>query len=235
VSRLHRDPQVEALVVAYRAGLESDGQFAENEVTSPARAFLLRVEVDGWAALSLEQQLAVRDHDRRVIAWLTVTGRARPTAEYPIASKLRAGKIAMWVHREFHARFMRVAAELRFDPKPAELQWWAIAKVAALAGTSPRRLTKAQLDAGRKQLLAATRRLHPDHPLRAQPITTRLHGAEATLFHAAVIDTPPRKRHPDKSAVTAQQWAAVPSRLRQTNRRGCCRAALTARAAPEPW
>jgi hypothetical protein len=43
-----------------------------------------------------------------------------------------------------------------------------------------------------------------------------LHGAEATLFHAGVINVPPRKRHPDKSAVRAQQWAAVPPRLGTT-------------------
>jgi hypothetical protein len=43
VSRLKRDPQVEELVCAYRADLEDAGMFAENEVTSPARSFLLRV------------------------------------------------------------------------------------------------------------------------------------------------------------------------------------------------
>lgn len=31
-----------------------------------------------------------------------------------------------------------------------------------------------------------------------------------------MIDAPPRKRHPDKAAVRAQQWAAVPLGLRQT-------------------
>jgi hypothetical protein len=158
---------VEALVDAYRADLEADGQYARKEVTSPARSFLLRVGVDGWAALPLEQQLAVRGHDRRLVAWLIVTGRVRPTAEYLVASKLRVGKVAMWVHRECHERFMSIAAELGFDPKSAELQWWAVAKVAALAGVAPERLTKAQLDNGREQLLAATRRLHPDHPMRA--------------------------------------------------------------------
>jgi hypothetical protein len=216
VSRLARDPQVEALVAAYRADLDAAGQYAENEVTSPARAFLLRVGVEGWAGRSLEQQMAVRGHDRRLVAWLIVTGRVRPTAEYLIASKLRVGKVAAWFHREFHGRFREVAAELGFDPRSAELQWWAVAKVAALTGAAPERLTKAQLDAGREQLIAATRRLHPDHPLRARPLTTRLHGAEATLFHAGVIDTPPRKRHPDRSAVRAREWAAVPSRLRAT-------------------
>jgi hypothetical protein len=92
VSRLARDPQVEALVAAYRADLEAAGQYARKEVTSPARAFLLRIGVDGWASLSLDQQLAVRGHDRRLVAWLIVTGRVRPTAEYVIASKLRVGK-----------------------------------------------------------------------------------------------------------------------------------------------
>jgi integrase len=47
-------------------------------------------------------------------------------------------------------------------------------------------------------------------------VTTRLHGAEATLFHAGVINVPPRKRHPDKSAVRAQQWTTVQPRLRAT-------------------
>jgi integrase len=216
VSRLERDPQVEALVCAYRADLEGAGMFAENEVTLPARSFLLRVGVDGFSAMTLDQQLAVCGHDRRLAAWLIVTGRVRPSAEYLVASKLRVGKVAAGVYREFHGRFLGVAAGLGFDPKSAELQWWAVVKVAALAGVQPERLTKAQLDAGREQLIAATRWFHPDHPMRTRPITTRLHGAEATLFHAGVIDTPPRKRHPNKSAVRAEHWAAVPQRLRQT-------------------
>lgn len=89
MSRLARDPQVEAVVAAYRADLETAGQYARKEVTSLARAFLLRVGVDGWVGLSLEQQLAVRGHDRRLVAWLIVTGRVRPTVQYLIASRLR--------------------------------------------------------------------------------------------------------------------------------------------------
>ncbi len=216
MSRLERDPHVEELVAAYRADLEAAGMFASNEVTSPARAFLLRVGVEGWSAMTVDQQLAVWGHDRRLVAWLIVTGRVRPTADYLVASKLRVGKVAAGIYREFHARFREVAAELRFDPKSAELQWWAVAKVAALAGVSPERLTKAQLDTGREQLIAAIRALHPDHPMRARPVTTRLHGAEATLFHAGVIDVPPRKRHWNKSADRARAWAAVAPQLRAT-------------------
>ena len=148
--------------------------FAENEVTSPARSFLLRLGPDGWAAMTLERQLAVRGHDRRLVAWLIVTGRVRPTADYLVASKLRVGKVAAGIYREFHRRFHQVAVELGFEPKSAELQWWAVAKVAALAGVPPERLTKAQLDRGREQLIAATRRLHPNHPMRVRPMTPRL-------------------------------------------------------------
>ena len=217
MSRLPRDPQVEALVAVYRADLEDAGQYARNEVIAPARAFLLRLGgVDGWSRLSLDEQLATSGHDRRLVTWLIVTGRLRPTPEYLVASGVRVGRVAAWVHREFHTRFLATAAELGFDRKSAELQWSATAKVAAVTGVAPERLTRAQLDAGREQLIAATHRLHPDHPLRARPLTTRLFGAEATLFHAGVIDAPPRKRHWDKAAERAREWAAVVPRLRAT-------------------
>ena len=98
VSRLHRDPEVEVLVAAYRADLQAAGMFAENEVTSPARSFLLRVGPDGFTAMTLDQQLAVWGHDRRLVAWLIVTGRVRPTADYLVASKLRVGKVAAGIY-----------------------------------------------------------------------------------------------------------------------------------------
>lgn len=91
--------------------------FAENEVTSPARSFLMRVGPDGFLAMTLDQQLAVWGHDRRLVAWLIVTGRVRPTAEYLVASKLRVGRVAAGIYREFHGRFLEVAGELGFDPK----------------------------------------------------------------------------------------------------------------------
>lgn len=126
MSRLERDPQVEALVDEYRADLEAAGMFAKNEVTSPARSFLLRVGVDGWSRMSVDEQLAIPGQDRRLVTWLIATGRVRPTPEYLVASKLRVGQVAARVHRDFHRRFLTVAAELGFDQKSAELQWWAV-------------------------------------------------------------------------------------------------------------
>ncbi|HEV7183673.1 MAG TPA: site-specific integrase, partial [Leifsonia sp.] len=112
-------------------------------------------------------------------------------------------------------RFMATASELGFDDKPAQLQWWATALVAVVADVSPDRLTKPTFDTARDRLIDAIRQRNP-HPRAQRSFTTRLFGAEATLFHAGVIDVPPRKRHWDKSAVRAQEWAAVPSQLRAT-------------------
>jgi len=217
VSRLKRDPQVEALVDAYRADLEATGQFTGNPMISPARSFLLRVGVEGWPALSLREQCSLSDHDSRLVTWLIVTGRLRPTAEYLVASRLRAGRVAGWVHRDFHERFMTIAAGLGFAPKSAELQWWAAAMVAALAGVKPERLTTAQFYAAREQLIAATRRLAPEHPSRVGSLSTRLYGAGVILFHAGVINEPPRRRcHHGKSALRASEWASVAPRLATT-------------------
>jgi integrase len=215
VSRLARDPQVEALVAAYRADLEDAGMFARNEVTSPARAFLLRVGVDGWTCLSLEQQLAISGQDRRLVTWLILTGRLRPTPDYLVVSGLRVGQLAARVHGEFHRRFLATASELGFDDKPAQLQWWATAMVAVVAGVPPDRLTKPAFDTARDRLIVAIRQRNP-HPRAQRSFTTRLFGAEATLFHAGVIDVAPRKRHWDKSAVRAKEWATVAVQLRAT-------------------
>jgi len=47
-------------------------------------------------------------------------------------------------------------------------------------------------------------------------LRTRLYGAEATLYHAGVIDGAPRKRAPNQAALRQQEWASVPARLAQT-------------------
>ena len=216
MSRLSRDPEVEALLAVYRADLEASGKFAGNPMISPARSFLLRVGVEGWSRLSLSEQCSISEHESRLVTWLIVTGRLQPTAEYLVASRLRAGRVAAWVHREFHERFMRTATELGFASKSAELQWWAVAIVAALVGVRPDRLTRARFDSAREQLIAMTVGLDTQHPGRAGILSTRLYGAETTLFHAGVIDELPRKRCANKSAERESEWATVPPRLAAT-------------------
>ena len=163
-----RDPEVERLVDAYRAELVAAGMFAEHPATSPARSFLCRVGVEGWSRLSLAEQCATSLKDRRVVGWLMVTGRLKPSADYLVLGRPYLGEVAARHRREFHASFVATARELGFDALSTRLQWSATVKVAVLVGVAPEGLTKAQLDTGRDLLIAAIRRL----------------GAEATLFHA---------------------------------------------------
>lgn len=142
-----------------------------------------------------------------------MTGRLLASAEYLVASRLRAGRVAAWVHREFHERFMRTAAELGFAAKSAELHWWAVSLAAAVAGVRPDRVTNAQLKSARELLIAAMRRLNPNHPSRAQTLSTQLYGAETTLYHAGVLKLPPRKRNANQAAgwrVSRARWTVAP-------------------------
>jgi site-specific recombinase XerD len=216
VARLARDPEVEALIAAYRDALVAAGHFAENEVTSPARAFLLRIGgPSGWSRLSLEQQCAVSEaRESALVTWMITAGHARARPEFLARGYQRLGKVAAWVHPEFHRRFMQVAADVGFAPKVAELQWWAVAKVAAVSGVAPQQLTRATFDAASRELIDAVDR----YGARSGRITlrTRLYGAEATLYHAGVIDGAPRKRAPNQATLRQQQWASVPDRLAET-------------------
>ena len=163
MGRLARDPEVEALVDEYRAQLEATGQFAENEVTSPARAFLLRVGgASGWSRLALEQQCEfLEGRESRVVLWMIAAGHARARPELLVRGHQRIGRVAAWIHGEFHERFMQVAGEIGFDRKSAELQWWAVAKVAAVAGVPPDKLTQTEVRGGPGR---ATRRDPPGRP-----------------------------------------------------------------------
>jgi hypothetical protein len=59
---------------------------------------------------------------------------------------------------DFHRRFMQVAADVGFAPKVAELQWWAVAKIAAVAGVLPEELTRAKFGAASRELIDAVER-----------------------------------------------------------------------------
>ena len=216
MARLARDPEVEALIDAYRADLVAVGHFAENEVTSPARAFLLRIGgPSGWSRLTLEQQCGVSGaRESALVTWMITAGHAQARPEFLARGYQRLGKVAAWVHCDFHRRFMQVAADVGFTPKVAELQWWAVAKVAAVAGVAPDKLTRAKFDTASRRLIEAVERCGA----RSGRITlsTRLYGAEATLYHAGVIDGPPRKRAPNQATVRQREWASIPARLAET-------------------
>ena len=80
-----RRVDVEELVAAYRADLAAAGMFAAHPVTSVARTFFTRIGVEGWTRLPLAQQCALPLKERRVVGWLIVTGRVRPSPDYLVA------------------------------------------------------------------------------------------------------------------------------------------------------
>jgi integrase len=150
-----------------------------------------------------------------VVGWLIVTGRLRPSPDYLVACRPYLGEVAAHHHRRFHERFVATSTELGFDPVVTRVQWSALAKVAALAGLTPERLTQPVIDAQRKTLTAAITRHRPgSHGAKA--LSAALFGAQTTLFHLGVLDTAPRKTNPDRSAERSAQWAAVPPRLAAT-------------------
>jgi len=157
-----RCADVEVLVAAYRADLLAAGMFAGHPVTSVARMFFARIGVQGWARLPLAAQCALSLKDRRVVGWLMVTGRLRPSPDYLVACRHYLGEVAAHHHRAFHERFATTSAELGFDPTVTRLQWSALVKVTALAGLSPEQATKAVIDEGRGALVAAIGRHRPD-------------------------------------------------------------------------
>ena len=210
-------PEVEALVDAYRDCLITAGMFAANPVTSVARSFFARIGPDGWERLSLSEQCAQSNKNRRVVGWLMVTGRLAGSADYLTSSRLAVGEMAGRYHPEFYSRFCATAAELGFDPRSVGLQWSKLVKIAVIHGVVPQRITSDQLAAGRSALLEAAARQAPGtHAARV--ITKDVFGIEATLFHLGVTNAPPTPTRggPTKEAQRAAEWASVAPRLGQT-------------------
>jgi integrase len=208
-------PEVEDLLAAYRADLIAAGMSVAHPTMSYARSFLTRVGVDGWAALPLEQQCATSLKDRRVVGWLIVTARLRPTADYLVAGKPYVGELAARHQPAFHQRFTAASAELGFAAKVTQLQWSALVKSAALAGVSVDRLTQPMIDQGRAALSDAIMRQAAAGRSFKQ-FTAALFGAQTVLFHLGVLDTPPSKRGHGESAARATAWASVAPQLAGT-------------------
>ncbi len=210
-----RRPGVEDLVGAYRADLVAAGMFAGHPVTSVARMFFTRTGAEGWAQMPLAAQCALPLKDRRVVGWLIVTGRLRPSPDYLVACRPYLGEVAAHHHQAFYGRFADTSAGLGFGATVTRLQWSALAKVTALAGLAPDQVTQAAIDEGRQALTAAIGRHRPgSHGPGA--LSAALFGLQTTLFHLGVLDTPPRKRPPNQQAARDAQWESAAPGLAST-------------------
>ena len=202
------------LVTAYENDLWDIGQLPDHKVLWGARWFLVHVgEPQAFADLPVDEQLAPNHAVHRFVAWLIATRRLRPSADYLVARRPRLGIILSRHWPVFHALFMNTAATLAFPIKTTQAQWSALAQICALTGLAPERLTHADIDAARHELLAAADRYGRESH---RGLSTAIFGLEATLFHAGVIDELPRKRARTKAGIRAAQWAKVPERMRTT-------------------
>ena len=205
-ARQHDD--VQALVEAYRGDLIAVGMFAQKPVTSTARSFLLEIGVEGWGALSLAEQCALPPKYRRVVSWLIVTGRVRPTPDYLVVCRPHVGEVAAHLQPAFHERFKATSADLGFGPVVSRLQWSALVRVGALSGVRPEQLSTAAIRDGHAALHAALGRHHPTvMPRGAVQCAVR---ARPPVPHWR-LDEPPRKLNP--SLRCTPRVASVPPLL----------------------
>ncbi|MFC7661456.1 hypothetical protein ACFQV8_40520 [Pseudonocardia benzenivorans] len=181
-----------------------------------ARALLARVsDLASFSMLPLDQQLAFNHETHRFIGWLAVTGRLRPGADYLVARRPRLGIILARVDPELHLRFMETTRMLGFRDHLAHGQFNLLAHLAAVAGKRPEDLVQADWDEGRRLLLEAAHRI-PNRGAKA--LSTSLFNLEATLFHAGLSDSLPRRRSPDRADVRELEWARVPTAIATTMR-----------------
>ncbi len=208
----------ESLIAVYAADLEAGGLTAWRSTVGGARAFCRRYRSPAaFSAAALEEQLSLRGHLRSFASWLMVTGQMTVSAEYLARADLRLGVSAARQFPELHAEVAAAAEMLGSNHIWIASQWHVLAQLAALYGVTPDQVTAEQADVGGAALLAAY--AHPDHPKAGHKTRTALVRLRATMFHAGLIDVPPRLFKPNTGTVRAAEWAIVAPRFAATARR----------------
>jgi integrase len=215
VKAFARNLELDAAVVAYTSSLTAAGMSAGYPNDSVARSFFVNIGTTAWEAMPLSDQLAVPAKYRRVVSWLLASQRMRSTAAYMATARPWVGNIGRYVHADFYKRFGAVAVELGFDERSSDLQWAALMKVAALHQVAPDSLSTELLHVGRDALVAAIE-VHCPVTSGHMWVTAALFRAEATLFHAGVLERPPARRGMRELPSTAERWAHVTPGLAAT-------------------
>jgi integrase len=200
----------EDLVASYAADLAAAGMGTGSETLGPARAFFDLVgQRQDWALLPLNEQLAVPLPTRRFVTWMMATPRLAASAGYLMTARPHLAAIARREDPGLAARFETTAAALGFSVKDIQAQWSALTKVGALRCVAPGDLTGADIRAGRDSLVAAYLAVSPaGHGAKA--LSRALFGAQATMFHAGVIDERPGKAAKNHRPATTNQAAPPP-------------------------
>jgi integrase len=228
------------LVDDYVAAVRAAGLLADPKVVYwPPRAFAVRVgdPVD-WARLALAEQCALPVRLRHFVSWLLVSCRIPATAEqiaaYVVVGRPFLGDVARTHYPALAAAFDDTAETLGFARDSAVAQWSAVAKVAAVLRRRPDQLDPAGFHAAARLLLDTARERRPGTQL-GDSVAKHVFGAEATLFHLGLLDTPPTAKRTALSATgnaaRRAQWDSVAPKLAATLRGYLDQIAVTLRPA----
>ncbi|WP_210407133.1 tyrosine-type recombinase/integrase [Prauserella flavalba] len=132
-----------------------------------------------------------------------------------VARRPRLGIILARIDPELHLLFTETARMLGFRDHGANAQFNLLAHLAALAGKRAQELVQADWDEGRRLLLEAAARI-PNRGVKE--LSTSLFNLEATLFHAGLTDSLPRRRNPDRADIREREWAQIPPTMAATMR-----------------
>ncbi len=217
-ARLALTPEAQDLVAVFAVELTEAGLIPWPSVIGGARGFCARYPIPAaFSTAPVDEQLRLGNHHRRFACWLMVTARMRVSAEYLARADLRLGALAARHYPVLRADFAEVARILGSDDVWVRAQWSALAQLAALHGVRPQQVTAVQIDDGGDALLAAFAR--PGHPKAGHVLRSSLVRLRATMFHAGMINTPPRLRRPNTGRSAASQWAVAAPKLEETAHR----------------
>lgn len=178
-----------SVLTAYAAhqGLTGRGNTAYD---TAARTFLRRwPQVQSWAEVPLDQQLAANQSTRPFITFLMVSRRLRPGYDYLLARKLSSfwRDLTGSTLQEDLDRFVRAATELGFTKRVGSaIASQVIARLLIQTGRGLDELTAADFD----ELAAAGKQREQRTGRTWRHYRVTCHSARQVLFHLDILDSP---------------------------------------------
>ncbi len=171
-----------------------------------ARALLdLFGEPTGWQHATLAEQLSAEPVCGRFVAWLIVTGRVQPSADYLLACRGHLGAIGDVVHPQLAAEFAFTGEQLGYPPLIVRRQWAALLQVAALCRSAPTRLSATQISSALREFREAARRLRRPG---IRNLSANVFGLQTVLFHLGLLDQLP-DRDNGRAGRRAADWQRI--------------------------
>jgi integrase/recombinase XerD len=197
----HRGQVDDYVATLHRVGLRTG-----RSTVQAARSFCAKLErARGWAELSSARQVDAICKARAFASWLLVTCQLTASADILGRVDLRLGNAARNYCPSAYAWFVDACERLGINPNDIALQWNTLAKITAITGTPPERISTAEFEAARTAIIGA-------YAARGLPSSGRnmaaiFHRLQLTLFHAGRLDT--HARPASRQPVSVTGWAVV--------------------------